>query len=182
MSGESTPLLSGAVPTFELLVKQWKDLALHVPHILTKFYSHDDLQLLTYHSYIMDELCKPRRLPLFLVNEYSHLAVVKFVLKKDQLNFTRGWAVLQKEMEYNLISILIEIHTLIAEVALDLTWIYFMPLTLEQQHITAVRGIVSMLQNIIVTVNLKTIVLCICNAMSLRYSHLSHAQAESLCY
>jgi hypothetical protein len=32
MSGESTPLLSGAVPAFELLIAAWKDLA-EIPHL-----------------------------------------------------------------------------------------------------------------------------------------------------
>jgi hypothetical protein len=32
MSGERTPMLSGAYPAFETLIEQWKSLARHVPH------------------------------------------------------------------------------------------------------------------------------------------------------
>jgi hypothetical protein len=32
------------------------------------------------------------------------LQIVKFLLKKERLNFTRGWAASQKEMEFQMIS------------------------------------------------------------------------------
>ncbi|KAG2064773.1 hypothetical protein BDR04DRAFT_1034459, partial [Suillus decipiens] len=41
------------------------------------------------------------------------LQVVKFLLKKERLNFTKGWAALQKDMEYNMLHRQQESNTLL---------------------------------------------------------------------